>query len=154
MDNKGGKMSGLNQVTLIGRLGKEPESKKLPGGAILTKFSIATSEKWMGKDGQQKQATEWHNIVTWNKLAEICEKHLRRGQQVSVIGKLKTNSWTTEAGEKRFATTVSASQVLFLSEKVTDDNGNFGEAKGAKPVGDYVPQDTNFNEPEVEDLPF
>ena len=107
-------MFGINRVTLIGNLGADPEVRKTASQQTVTQFSLATSESWVNKEGERQEKTEWHRIVIWGKLAETCAKHLAKGRQVFIEGRLQTRSWETEQGQKRFTTEVIANQVLFL----------------------------------------
>ena len=107
-------MFGINKVTLIGNLGADPEVRKTASQQTVTQFSLATSESWVNKEGERQEKTEWHRIVVWGKLAETCAKHLAKGRQVFIEGRLQTRSWETEQGQKRFTTEVIANQVLFL----------------------------------------
>ena len=107
-------MFGINKVTLIGNLGADPEVRKTANQQTVTQFSLATSESWVNKEGERQEKTEWHRIVVWGKLAETCAKHLAKGRQVFIEGRLQTRSWETEQGQKRFTTEVIANQVLFL----------------------------------------
>lgn len=106
-------MSGVNKVILIGRLGKDPEVKAISNGQNVARLTVATSETWV-KDGQKQEKTEWHNITVWGKLAEICGKHLSKGRQVYIEGKLQTRSWEDQNGQKRYATDIVANTVQFL----------------------------------------
>lgn len=119
-------MSGINKVILVGRLGADPEMKTVGQGQTVTRLNVATSESWMGKDGQKQEKTEWHRITVWGKLAEICGKHLSKGRQVYVEGKLQTRSWEDQQGQKKYATEVVASTVQFLgaSGERTTTQGN------------------------------
>ena len=119
-------MSGINKVILVGRLGADPEMKTVGQGQTVTRLNVATSETWMGKDGQKQEKTEWHRITVWGKLAEICGKHLSKGRQVYVEGKLQTRSWEDQQGQKKYATEVVASTVQFLgaSGERTTTQGN------------------------------
>ena len=107
-------MSGVNKVILVGRLGADPEVKTISQGQTVARLSVATSESWTGKDGQKQERTEWHRVTVWGKLAEICGKHLSKGRQVYVEGKLQTRSWEDQQGQKRYATDIVASTVQFL----------------------------------------
>jgi len=86
-------MSSLNKATLIGRLGQDPEIKTFSGGASVTNFSIATSEKFKNKAGEQQEKTEWHNIQSWGKLGEICKQYLRKGSLVYIEGRIETREY-------------------------------------------------------------
>lgn len=118
-------MSGVNRVIIVGRLGRDPEIKQLEGG-VLTKFSVATSESWTGKDGTKQEKTEWHNVTCWGKLAEICGKYLTKGKQVYIEGKLQTRSWEDEAGVKKYATDVVAKEVQFLGDSKQTSSEELG----------------------------
>jgi len=107
-------MSGINKVILVGRLGQEPEVKTVSPNQTVTRFSIATSETWTDKMGNKQERTEWHRIVTWGKLAEICGRFLQKGKQVYVEGRLQTRQWEDNQGQKRYTTEIIASTVQFL----------------------------------------
>lgn len=107
----------LNQVQLIGFLGKDPESRTFDSGTRKATFSLATSEKRKNKKGEQTETSEWHTIVCWDALAAIAQKHFRKGQQVYVQGKLQTRSWDATDGSKRYVTEIVAHQVLLLGKR-------------------------------------
>jgi single-strand DNA-binding protein len=107
-------MSGVNKVIVIGRLGNDPEVKTISGGNTVARLSVATSENWTGKDGQKQERTEWHRIVVWGKLAELCGKYLSKGRQVYVEGRLQTRSWEDPQGQKKYSTEIVANTVQFL----------------------------------------
>lgn len=106
----------FNKCILIGRLGKDPELKFTPSGAAVCSFSIATSEAWEDKSGEKKERTEWHQVVVWGSLAELCSKYLSKGRQAMVEGKVSTREWPDKNGGKRYSTEVIASSVQFLGE--------------------------------------
>lgn len=139
-------MSGVNKVIIVGRLGQNPEVKAA-GNSTVCRLSVATSEKWK-KDGQDQERTEWHRIVVWGKLAEICGKHLAKGRQVYVEGKLQTRSWEKD-GEKRYATEIVANTVQFLGAA----SGGEKSSSGGEDYGfqDFGPE-PNFNG--NEEIPF
>ncbi|MCI0422481.1 MAG: single-stranded DNA-binding protein, partial [Acidobacteria bacterium] len=111
-------MSGsVNQVTLVGRLGKDPELKYTQGGDAVANFSVATDETWKDKSGEKQQRTEWHNIVAWKKLAEICGQYLRKGSQVLIQGRLQTRKWEDKDGNTRYTTEIVASNLVMLGKK-------------------------------------
>ncbi len=109
-------MYGINKVILVGNLGSDPEIRKTANQQTVTQFSLATSESWINREGERQEKTEWHRVVIWGKLAETCAKHLNKGRQVFIEGRLQTRSWETEQGQKRFTTEVVASQVVFLGK--------------------------------------
>ncbi|AFY01270.1 single-stranded DNA-binding protein [Bdellovibrio bacteriovorus] len=125
-------MSGVNKVILVGRLGADPEVKAIGSGSTVARLNLATSESWV-KDGQRQERTEWHRITVWGKLAEICGKHLSKGRQVYVEGKLQTRQWEDQQGQKRYTTEIVASTVQFL-----------GAAGGEKSSGNSMGND-DFN---------
>jgi len=118
-------MRGVNKVILVGTLGKDPEVKFLPNGNAVCNFSMATSEAWRDKNsGEMQEATEWHNISMFGKLAEIAGEYLRKGSKAYIEGKLKTRSWDDQAtGQKRYKTEVQADQLQMLDNKAADGGG-------------------------------
>jgi single-strand DNA-binding protein len=110
-------MSSLNKIMLIGHLGKDPEIRYTPDGAPVASFSIATSENWTDKSGNRQEHTEWHNIVAWNKLADLSKRYLTKGRQVYIEGKLRSREWNDRDGNKRRTTEVIASQMVLLGSR-------------------------------------
>ena len=107
-------MAGINKVILIGRLGQDPEVRYTPDGTAVANFSIATSEEWKDKQtGEKRERTEWHRIVVWRRLGEICGEYLSKGRQVYIEGRLQTRSWEKD-GVTRYTTEIVASDVQFL----------------------------------------
>ena len=104
----------VNKVILVGRLGQNPEVRYTPGGAAVANFSIATSENWMDKSGQRQERTEWHRIVVWGKLAELCNQYLQKGRQVYVEGRLQTRQWQDKDGQTKYTTEIQAQTIQFL----------------------------------------
>lgn len=109
-------MKGLNQVNLIGNLGGDPEMKYAPAGKAVTSFSLATSRKYKGDNGQLIEETTWHNIITWEKLAESCNKSLGKGDPVYVMGRINNKSWEDDTGKKHYKSEIVASNVIFLGK--------------------------------------
>ena len=107
-------MSGVNKVIVLGRLGADPEVKTVSSNQTVTRLSVATSENWTDKEGQKQERTEWHRIVVWGKLAELCGKYLAKGRQVYVEGRLQTRSWEDQQGQKKYTTEIVANTVQFL----------------------------------------
>ena len=106
---------GINKVILIGNLGKDPEVRFTPTGQAVANFNIATSESWTDKtSGEKKDRTEWHRIVVWGKLGELCGEYLKKGRQCYVEGRLQTREWTDKEGKKKYTTEVVANTVQFL----------------------------------------
>ena len=108
----------INKVILVGRLGKDPEIRSTPGGQTVAKFSLATDEKYTDKSGEKQERTEWHNIVAWARLAEICGQYLRKGSLVYIEGSIRTDSWDDkESGQKRYRTEIIAREMKMLGGK-------------------------------------
>ncbi len=109
---------GINKVILIGTLGQDPETRYMPSGGAVTSFSIATNESWKDKKtGEKMEKCEWHNIVTFNKLAEICGEYLTKGKQVYIEGKLTTEKWQDKQGNDRYTTKINAHNMQMLGGK-------------------------------------
>lgn len=106
-------MKSVNKVIIIGNLGADPEVRFTPGGQAVANFRIATSESWADKNGQKQERTEWHRVVVWGKLAELCGEYLKKGRQCYVEGKIQTREWDKD-GVKTYVTEVVANEVLFL----------------------------------------
>jgi single-strand DNA-binding protein len=106
-----------NKVQLIGNLGNDPEIITLDSGKKLAKFSLATNEHYKDADGQKQTKTDWHNLVAWNKTAEIIENYVTKGKEIAIEGKLSSRSYETKEGEKRYITEVVVSEVLMLGNK-------------------------------------
>ena len=111
-------MSGLNKVMIIGNLGADPESKALPSGDAVTNISIATSEQWKDKTtGEKKEASEWHRVVLFKRLAELAAQYLRKGSKVYIEGQLRTRKWRDQQGNDRYSTEIVAKEMQFLDSK-------------------------------------
>jgi single-strand DNA-binding protein len=125
-------MSGsVNKVILVGRLGRDPEIRSTPSGTTVAKFSIATDERYTDKSGEKQERTEWHNIVAWSKLAEICGQYLKKGKLVYIEGSLRTDSWDDkETGQKKYRTEIVANTMQMLDRR-GDDEGGGGSYAGA-----------------------
>lgn len=106
-----------NRVQLIGNLGNNPEMITLDSGKKIAKFSIATNESYKNSQGEKVTDTQWHNVVAWNKTAEIIERYLEKGTEVAVEGKLTSRSYETKEGEKKYITEVICNEVLLLGGK-------------------------------------
>ncbi len=119
---------GLNKVMIIGRLGRDPEMRYTPSGRPVVTFSVATSRSWNTSDGERRTETEWFNVVAWSNLAEICNQHLSKGQQVYVEGRLQTRQWEDSKGNRHSSTEVVANEMIKLDDRRTintpdeDDN--------------------------------
>ena len=125
-------MASINKVILVGRLGKDPEVKATPSGSTVAKFSLATDEKFTDREGNKQERTEWHNVIAWGKLGEICGQYLRKGKLVYIEGKIRTDSWEDkETKQKRYRTEIIADTMQMLDRK-GDDEGGGGGYTGAR----------------------
>jgi len=132
-------MSSLNKVMLIGRLGKDPEIRYTPDGSPVANFSLATSEFWTDKSGTRQERTEWHNIVAWNKLADLSKRYLVKGRQVYIEGRIRTRDWDDKDGNKRRTTEIIVSQMVLIGSRPEGMEAGGGglqrSAQGAEPTG-------------------
>lgn len=142
-------MAGINKVILVGRLGSDPEVRYTPDGTAVANFSIATSDEWTDKDtGERKERTEWHRIVAWRRLGEICGEYLSKGRQVYVEGKLQTRSWEKD-GVTRYSTEIVASDVQFLGGRNTAD-----AYRPSEPSSSQKYDEPQFTDSHDDDIPF
>ncbi|MBD1401477.1 single-stranded DNA-binding protein [Pelovirga terrestris] len=118
----------VNKVILVGNLGKDPELRYTPSGTAVATFSLATTERYKDRDGQRQEKTEWHNIVAWRQLAEICGKFLHKGKQVYIEGKIQTRSYDDRDGNKRYITEIVVDQMQMLGSKDDGQQGGGGYA--------------------------
>lgn len=148
----------LNQVTIVGHLGNQPEMRFTPNGNPVTSFRVATSRYFKDQEGQRKTETEWFTVVTWNKLAEACNEHLDKGKRVYVQGRLRSRSWDNNDGQKRTVIEIVAERVLFLDKNPSAQRPANGrgtskpasQTEAAAPMGEEVVED----ETGAEDIPF
>jgi single-strand DNA-binding protein len=135
----------LNKVTLIGNLGRDPELRYTNSGIPVATFSIATNEQWKDSDGNTQEKTEWHNIVTWQKLAEICAEYLKKGSKVYIEGRLQTRSWDDKnTGQKRTTTEIVANDMIMLDSR----------SSGGRSTETPTATVERKGEAEKDDLPF
>ncbi|MBV9495300.1 MAG: single-stranded DNA-binding protein [Acidobacteria bacterium] len=117
-------MASVNRVILVGRLGKDPEVRSTPSGSNVAKFTIATDERYTDRNGERQERTEWHNIVAWGKLAEICGQYLKKGKLVYIDGSIRTDSWDDkESGQKKYRTEIIANNMQMLDRRGDDEGG-------------------------------
>ncbi len=141
-------MAGVNKVILLGNLGGDPEVKYAPSGVAFANFSLATSRNWKDRDtGERKDQTEWHRIVVWRRLAEICGEYLRKGSQVYIEGRLQTRSWEDKDGNKRWTTEIVALEMQMLGSP-----GERSAGSGSSGGGQFPPEPP-ADLPE-DDIPF
>lgn len=134
----------LNKVQLIGNLGRDPELKYTSAGVAVATFSIATSDSWKDQEGNTQERTEWHNIVAWRKLAEICGEWLKKGKRVYIEGRLQTRSYEKD-GVKKYITEIVADQMIMLDGAPKPGAGAGTEVESAEPEAAPAKE---------EDLPF
>jgi single-strand DNA-binding protein len=145
----------VNKVILIGNLGKDPEVKYTPSGTAVAKFSLATNERYKDKGGEWQDRTEWHNIVAWQRLAEIVGEYVKKGSKLYIEGRLQTSSWDDkESGQKRYKTEIIANDLVLLSGRGEGEGP--GRSRGASASAGM---DQRVPEPDTaqitdEDIPF
>ena len=138
----------LNKVMLIGNLGKDPELRYTPSGVAVATFTIATNESWKDQDGNMQERTEWHNVVAWRKLAEVCGEWLKKGKKVYVEGRIQTRSYDDKnTGAKRYITEVVLDNMIML------DGRSGGEAQ-SQPTVVSTPDESAAAAGKDDDLPF
>jgi len=135
--------SGINKVILVGNLGKDPDMRYTAGGDAVANLSIATSESWNdNQTGEKKEKTEWHRVVFFRRIAEVCGEYLKKGSQIYVEGKLQTRSWEDDKGEKKYTTEVIARELTMLGSKSSsNDTGAAPQMDEQKPppIDDEIP---------------
>ena len=136
----------VNKAILIGRLGKDPEVRYTPDGAMVTNFNLATDEQWKDKNGEKVQKTEWHRIVAFGKLAEICGNYLVKGKLIFVEGRIQTRSWEDKEGVKRYTTEIVANNMQMLDSK--------GQNKADESSSDSMSSNSASSSTPVDDVPF
>ena len=150
-------MSGVNKAILVGNLGADPEVRYTASGTAVTTFNIATNERWTDRSsGEKQERTEWHRIVAWGKLGEICGEYLSKGKQVYIEGRIQTRSWDDRDGNKRYTTEIVAREMVML-----------GGGPGGRPSDGYSDTNENYNQdrrsgppsgppgpPDDDDIPF
>lgn len=143
--------NGLNKAILIGNLGRDPEVRYTPGGLAVANFSLATSETWTNKEGEKETRTEWHKIVAWGKLGEICGEYLSKGRQVYIEGRIQTREWEDRDGNKRYTTEINASQMIMLGSR--DFTGESRPSSSADMQMSDVPEPP-ISKTKDDDIPF
>ncbi len=142
----------INKAILIGNLGADPEIRYTQSGTQVASFSVATTERWKGQDGQMQESTEWHRIVAWARLAEICGEYLNKGSKVYIEGRIQTRKWQDQNGVDKYTTEIIAREMKMLSPK--------GGGMGQDSYGGGGDQSQSFPEPPPgfggtgEDVPF
>jgi single-strand DNA-binding protein len=148
----------VNKVILVGRLGRDPETRYTGAGQAVCNFSVATDETFKDRNGERQKRTEWHKIVVWGKQAEIAQKYLKKGSQLYLEGRIQSREWTDKEGQKRTSYEIVASNFRMLGSRA--DSMGAGQRPSA-PAGDFeadnpAPPSDEQASPEVtdEDIPF
>ena len=152
---------GVNRVTLLGNLGKDPELKYTPQGTAVAKFSLATADRFKDKEGNWQDRTEWHNITAWGRTAEIASEYLKKGRQVYIEGSLRTHSWDDkQTGQKKYMTEVVVNDLVLLGGGRGEGGGDHSGSSRGSTSGNGFDQRTSESEPAPagpitdEDIPF
>jgi single-strand DNA-binding protein len=146
----------VNKVILVGRLGKDPETRYTGSGQQVCNFSMATDETYKDRSGERQKRTEWHKIVMWGRLAEIAQQYLKRGSLIYVEGRLQTRQWDDQAGNKRYTTEIVANVMKMLGSRGEGAPGGGSSEAG----GRHAPEPDMIEEPQAgpaisdEDIPF
>ncbi len=154
-------MYSLNRATIIGNLTRDPELKQIPSGQSVCSFAVATNRAWTGKDGAKQEATEFHNVVAWARLAEICSQYLAKGRKVYIEGRLQTRDWEGQDGVRRYRTEIVAENMIIL-DKAGASSGGAMPRPAATPSAFVPPQAPAVSDPapnpddeiKIEDIPF
>jgi single-strand DNA-binding protein len=144
-------MAGVNKVILIGNLGRDPELRYTQSGTAVATFTMATTERWTSRDGEQQERTEWHRVVAWGRLGEVCGEYLKKGKQVFIEGTIQYREYDDRDGNTRYVTEIKALQMQMLGRKGDDYDDGFD------PNADRPHEDPGSQEgPSVtdDDIPF
>jgi single-strand DNA-binding protein len=146
----------LNKAMIIGNVTRDPETRSTANGQPVTSFSIATNLTWTDQSGQKQQKAEFHNIVAWRKLAEICGQYLKKGSKVYIEGRLQTSSWTGQDGNKRYKTEIVADNMIMLDSKGTNEApiNNNQNNQNSEPIIQQEEENSDDEEIKVENIPF
>ena len=146
-------MASVNKVILVGRLGKDPEIRSTPSGTSVAKFSLATDDKYTDRAGEKQERTEWHNIVVWGKLAEICGQYLKKGKLIYIEGSIRTDSWDDkESGQKKYRTEIVANSMQMLDRRGDEGGGGGGGYAPSRSSGSSRPANDQMEDDE--EVPF
>ncbi len=139
---------GMTRLIAVGNLGKDPEVRHLEGGVSVARFTLATNDYYKDKSGTRIERAEWHNITAWRGMAEMAEKHLKKGQQVYVEGKLRTRQYQDKDQQTRYITEIVADEITMLSGRPQNPNGAVASGAEAEALQSFR------QEPELDQLPF
>ena len=145
----------VNRVFLVGRLGRDPEQRFTSSGTPVTNFSLATDERWKDQSGERQTRTEWHQIVVWGRLAEICSQYLNKGKLVFIEGRLQTREWDDRDGNKRRTTEIVASDMQMLGSR-SEEQGMRESAPAPEAGGEAQGSGSQGGDVEIsdDDIPF
>ncbi|SHF65689.1 single-strand binding protein [Fodinibius roseus] len=146
-------MSSLNKAMIIGRLGQDPDVRYTQSNTAVANLSVATSERYKDKQGEWKENTEWHRVVAWGRLAEICQEYLKKGSQVYIEGPIQTRQWEDKEGRTRYSTEIKALTMTMLDSKGSDSGEAPPKPDNAQQVSSSVDLNDNFDDID-DDLPF
>lgn len=141
-------MAGINKVILIGNLGADPEIRYMPNNDPVANLSLATSERWKDKNGEQRESVEWHRVIAFRQLADIIGKYCKKGSKLYIEGKLKTRKWQDQNGQDRYTTEIIADQMQMLDSKDDDNRGQNDYGSNQPPAR----QQDDFDDPDS--IPF
>lgn len=147
-------MYSLNRATIIGNLTRDPEVRQTPNGQSVCTFGVATNRSWTGSDGQKQEQTEFHNVVAWGKLAEICGQYLTKGRKVYVDGRLQTRDWEGQDGVRRYRTEIITENMIILDRAGGAPAGGGANAFTPPTPPKDEPSANPDDEINVEDIPF
>ena len=149
-------MASVNKVIILGNLGADPELRYTNSGTAVANFRIATNDRWTDKGGESQERTEWHSIVAWSKLGEICGKYLKKGRPVYIEGRLQTRSWEDQSGNKRYTTEIIAQNMQMLGGRdgASAGAGDWDADKSGSVSAELPEIPVNANSNADDDLPF
>lgn len=152
-------MASVNKAIIVGNLGRDPEMRYTQSNTAVCNFTVATTDTWSDRNGEKQERTEWHRIVAWGRLAEICSQYLQKGKQVYIEGRLQTREWEDQQGQKKYTTEIVA-QTMQMLGRPGDFQGGGGGGGGGQPRQAQQSQGGNdpFGDPPMgnddDDLPF
>jgi single-strand DNA-binding protein len=147
-------MASVNKVIIVGNVGRDPETRRLPSGDAVTNISIATTDRYRDKQsGEMRENTEWHRVAFFGKVAEVAEKYLRKGSQVYVEGRLRTRKWTDQSGQEKYSTEIVAETMQMLGGKASGVSSDMGGSSAAMPQSRPSTAPSNISDID-DDIPF
>lgn len=146
-------MSSLNKAMVIGRLGADPDVRYTQSNTAVATMSVATTERYKDRNGELQENTEWHRIVAWSRLAEICQQYLKKGSLVYFEGPIQTREWEDKDGQKRYTTEIKALNMQMLDSRGDSGGGSAPASKSNRPSKETVEIDDSFDDMD-DDLPF